>query len=119
MYVFFFLLGARITRTYPTYSYLLLPAYLLLQGFGREGMAWRVPGGFIGCRGFLHRTPDSSSSTQGPAVLTYPNHPRPSRAQGGIPVQEPWRKQRIPERYRWGPLSNTDPTLCLATMRGG
>ena len=116
MYVFLFLHGARhtiVSTCTPT------PTYLLLQGLGREGVAWRVPGGFIGCRGFLHRTPDSSSSTQGPAVLTYPNHPRPSQAQGGIPVQEPWRKQRMPERYRWDSLSNTDPTLCLATMRGG
>ena len=107
----FFVLGARDTRHIllptPTYSYRVW------------GGIWGCLAWFIPCRGFLHRTPDSSSSTQGPAVLTSPHHPRPSRAQWGIPVQEPWRKQRIPERYRWGPCSNAGPTLCLATMRGG
>ena len=95
---YIYIYSARNTRY--TYSYLLIPTYILLQGLGREGVAWRVPGGFIGCKGFLHRTPDSSSSTQGPAVLTSPHHPRPSRAQGGKPVQEPWPKQRFPDRYR-------------------
>ena len=116
MYIYIFFLGARDTRY--TYSYLLIPTYILLQGLGREGVAWRVPGGFIRCRGFLHRTPDSSSSTQGPALLTPPNHPRPSQAQGGRPVQEPWRKQRIPDTGGVRFLTPTPPFVLRQCVGG-